>query len=50
MELKQHLFDTYYHAVALEAEDATLITVDERYLRALVAPPMGPRLWDAAMH
>ena len=33
-ELKQHLFDTYYHAVALETEDAVLITADERYLRA----------------
>jgi predicted nucleic acid-binding protein len=33
-ELKQHLFDTYYHAVALETRDTVLITVDERYLRA----------------
>jgi predicted nucleic acid-binding protein len=33
-ELKQHLFDTYYHAVALETPDAVLITTDERYLRA----------------
>jgi predicted nucleic acid-binding protein len=33
-ELKQHLFDTYYHAVALETPDAVLITADERYLRA----------------
>ncbi len=33
-ELQQHLFDTYYHAVALETPDATLITADERYLRA----------------
>jgi predicted nucleic acid-binding protein len=32
-ELKQHLFDTYYHAVALETPDAILITADERYLR-----------------
>lgn len=30
----QHVFDTLYHAVALEHEDATLITADERYLRA----------------
>lgn len=28
--LQHHLFDTLYHAVALE-EDATLITADERY-------------------
>jgi predicted nucleic acid-binding protein len=33
-ELKQHLFDTYYHAVALETTDAVLITADDRYLRA----------------
>lgn len=34
IELKQHVFDTYYHAVALETEDAVLVTADERYLRA----------------
>ena len=33
-ELKQHLFDTFYHAVALTTPDTTLITADERYLRA----------------
>jgi predicted nucleic acid-binding protein len=33
IELKQHLFDTYYHAVALESPDTTFITADERYLR-----------------
>jgi predicted nucleic acid-binding protein len=33
-ELKQHLFDTYYHAVALETPNAVLVTADERYLRA----------------
>jgi hypothetical protein len=33
MELKQHLFHTYYHGVALETPDSTLITADERYLR-----------------
>ena len=32
-ELKQHLFDTYYHAVALETPDCVLVTADERYLR-----------------
>lgn len=37
IELKQHLFDTYYHAVALETPDTTLITADERYLRAAQA-------------
>ena len=34
MELKQPLFDTYYHGVALETSECTLITADERYLRA----------------
>ncbi len=36
IELKQHLFDTLYHAIALESTDAdtTLITSDQRYLRA----------------
>ncbi len=34
MDLKQHLFDTYYHGVALETPDCILITADERYLRA----------------
>jgi predicted nucleic acid-binding protein len=33
MELKQHLFDTYYHGVALDTPDCVLITADERYLR-----------------
>jgi predicted nucleic acid-binding protein len=31
--LKQHLFDTLYHAVALE-RGATLVTADERYFNA----------------
>lgn len=39
IELKQHFFDTYYHAVALEVPDTTLVTADERYLRA--AGPKG---------
>ena len=34
MELKQHLFDTYYHGVALGTSECTLVTADERYLRA----------------
>ena len=34
IELGQHLFDTLYHAVALETEDAVLVTADQRYLRA----------------
>jgi len=31
-ELDQHLFDTLYHALALE-NDALLVTADDRYLR-----------------
>ena len=31
IETNHHLFDTLYHAVALEHEDAMLVTVDERY-------------------
>ena len=34
VELKQHLFDTFYHATALENSEAVLVTADERYLRA----------------
>lgn len=30
--LNHHLFDTLYHAVALETGDATLVTADRRYL------------------
>lgn len=31
IETKHHLFDTLYHAVALEHEDAVLVTADDRY-------------------
>jgi predicted nucleic acid-binding protein len=34
IELKQHSFDTFYHAIALENQDGVLITADQRYLRA----------------
>lgn len=33
IDLQQHVFDTLYHSVALNA-GATLVTADERYLRA----------------
>jgi predicted nucleic acid-binding protein len=33
VELNQHLFDTLYHAVALDTAGCTLITADLRYLR-----------------
>ncbi|MEO8316212.1 MAG: hypothetical protein ABI645_15625 [Pseudomonadota bacterium] len=32
IETRHHLFDTLYHAVALEHEDALLVTADDRYL------------------
>jgi predicted nucleic acid-binding protein len=31
IETNHHLFDTLYHAVALEHEDAVLVTADGRY-------------------
>lgn len=31
VQLKQHVFDTLYHAVALHTSDAILITADQRY-------------------
>lgn len=34
IELRQHVFDTLYHAVALDIPDGILITADSRYLRA----------------
>jgi predicted nucleic acid-binding protein len=34
--LGQHVFDTLYHAVALETPSATLVTADERYYRKAV--------------
>lgn len=33
IETNQHLFDTLYHAVALEHEDGLLVTADDRYHR-----------------
>ena len=33
VQLGHHLFDTLYHAVALESAVATLVTADERYWR-----------------
>ena len=31
IESRHHLFDTLYHSVALEHEDAMLVTADDRY-------------------
>lgn len=33
IRLDHHLFDTLYHALALSATDATLVTADHRYFR-----------------
>jgi predicted nucleic acid-binding protein len=33
IETEHHLFDTLYHAVALEHGDAVLVTADDRYRR-----------------
>jgi predicted nucleic acid-binding protein len=32
IETNHHLFDTLYHAVALEYDDAVLVTADDQYL------------------
>jgi predicted nucleic acid-binding protein len=34
IDLDQHVFDTLYHAVALEMPETTLVTADQRYIRA----------------
>ena len=39
-----HLFDTLYHAVALEADDAMLVTADEHYIRRAKADGRITRL------
>jgi predicted nucleic acid-binding protein len=48
MDLKQHLFDTLYHAVALETDGAVFITADDRYARAARSVGRIVRLadWD----
>jgi predicted nucleic acid-binding protein len=33
IETGQHVFDTLYHAIALETPDTVLITADENYMR-----------------
>ena len=38
-DLDHHLFDTLYHAVALETPGAVLVTADDRYART--AQPLG---------
>lgn len=52
--LDHHLFDTLYHAVALEHADALLVTADNRYFRKarhlgrIVRLPDAPALLDTA--
>lgn len=36
-DLSHHLFDTLYHALALETDDAVLVTADETYCRKAAA-------------
>ena len=50
IDLKQHLFDTLYHAVALEEPDMVLITADERYFRAARSAGRIARLKDWSDH
>lgn len=45
--LNQHLFDTLYHAMAIE-HDATLVTADDRYFRAARGEGYIRRLADIA--
>ena len=45
-QLGHHLFDTLYHAVALETRDAVLLTADERYYRTASALGRIARLAD----
>lgn len=46
--LQHHLFDTLYHAVALERSAATLVTADEGYFRKAKAVGRITRLRDVA--
>jgi predicted nucleic acid-binding protein len=49
METGQHVFDTLYHAVALEQEGATLITADDRYREKALSHGRILALHDWAM-
>ena len=48
LRLQHHLFDTLYHAVALESQDALLVTADERYWRKARTAGCIVRLADFA--
>jgi len=46
IRLNHHLFDTLYHAVALHAPEATLVTADQRYFDKANAVGQIVRLGD----
>ena len=46
IRLGQHLFDTLYHALALETDDAVLVTADARYYRKARAEGRVVRIAD----
>lgn len=43
---RQHVFDTLYHAVALQTDSAVLVSADDRYARAARATGRLVRLAD----
>jgi predicted nucleic acid-binding protein len=51
LETKHHLFDTLYHAVALENDDTLLVTADDRYRKKAERFGMIAALhdWESAM-
>jgi predicted nucleic acid-binding protein len=51
IETNHHLFDALYHAVALEHEEALLVTADDRYLRkaARYGRIAALRDWEAVL-
>lgn len=49
IRLQHHLFDTLYHAVALESADGVLVTADERYFRKASGVGRIVRLVDLAV-
>jgi len=51
IDLRQHLFDTLYHAVALETPGATLITADDKYFAAAASLGQIVKLadWEGAL-
>jgi predicted nucleic acid-binding protein len=48
IELNQHVFDTLYHAVAIESPGAVLVTADERYAKVAGAKGRVVRLAEWA--